>query len=90
VRLTPRTSGQSLEHIIEQLNPVIRGWYEYFKHAHWNVFKTLDGRIRKRLRAIKRKRNKISGHTNRADHERWPNAYFIARGLFTMDEVRQR
>lgn len=85
--MTPRTSGDSLEAIIDRLNRTIRGWYEYFKHAHKQAFIGLDGRIRKRLRGILRKRNKISGHTNNNDHVRWPNAYFSTRGLLFMAEL---
>ena len=76
--------------MIEDLNPIIRGWYEYFKHAHWNVFSTLDSRIRSRLRAIRRKQLKISGRLNRADLARWPNAYFSSHGLLFMAELREQ
>src|SRR5271167_485895 len=30
---TKRTRGVSLERIIEELNPMLRGWFNYFKHA---------------------------------------------------------
>ncbi|MFO1379649.1 MAG: group II intron maturase-specific domain-containing protein [Chitinivorax sp.] len=30
---TRRTSGKSIERIIAELNPVLRGWFGYFKHA---------------------------------------------------------
>ena len=35
---TKRTRGDSLERIIADLNPVLRGWFGYFKHAHHHVF----------------------------------------------------
>jgi RNA-directed DNA polymerase len=31
---TKRTCGDSLAKIIEDLNPMVRGWFNYFKHAH--------------------------------------------------------
>jgi RNA-directed DNA polymerase len=82
---TRRTRGQSIERIISDLNPTVRGWFEYFKHAHHYTFGSLDGFIRRRLRAILRKRQKRpgSGRTER-DHRQWPNAFFAERGLFTM------
>jgi hypothetical protein len=52
------------------------------------VFETLDGRIRSRLRAIRREQLKISGRLNLADRARWPNAYFSSHGLLFMAELR--
>jgi RNA-directed DNA polymerase len=86
---TPRNSGYSLTTIIDDLNRTIRGWYEYFKHSHHNVFDDIDGRIRRRLRAILRKRNNLNGPTNTLDHRRWPNAYFANAGLFSTAEARR-
>lgn len=86
---TRRTSGQSIAKTISELNPIIRGWFNYFKHAQKGYFRSLDGFVRRRLRAILRKMNKKpgQGHTYE-DHKRWPNAYFAKLGLFTMAEAR--
>jgi RNA-directed DNA polymerase len=82
---TRRTRGVSLKSIIEGLNPILRGWFGYFKHAHKGVFKELDGLIRRRLRALLRKREKRPGFGRcLADQVRWPNAYFARYGLFTL------
>ena len=87
---TPRNHGYSLETIILDLNRTIRGWFEYFKHAHHNVFDSLDGKIRKRLRGILRRRAKISGPANTTtDNKRWPKTYFANAGLFSMVEARR-
>jgi RNA-directed DNA polymerase len=82
---TRRTRGDSIEQIIADLNPIIKGWFEYFKHAHHYTFNSLDGFIRRRLRAVRRKQKKRpgSGRTGR-DHRLWPNAFFAECGLFTM------
>ena len=82
---TRRTRGDSIEKIISDLNPTIKGWFEYFKHAHHYTFSSLDGFIRRRLRAVLRKQKKRpgSGKTDR-DHRQWPNVFFAERGLFTM------
>lgn len=85
---TKRTRGDSIEHIIESLNPMLRGWFGYFKHANPHVFKSVDGFIRRRLRAVLRKQQKRPGMGHcHADQRRWPNAYFAAHGLFTMTEA---
>ena len=83
---TRRTRGQSLERIIADLNPVLRGWFGYFKHAHPYIFKQLDGFTRRRLRALLRKQEKRPGRGHcRADHQRWPNAFFAEAGLFALN-----
>jgi RNA-directed DNA polymerase len=86
---TQRTRGDSLGRIIADLNPMLKGWYGYFKHAHGRVFQTLDALIRRRLRALLRKQEKRPGFGRcYADHCRWPNAYFASAGLFIMTEPR--
>lgn len=82
---TPRSRGASLERIIADLNPVLRGWFGYFKHATPALYRALDGFVRRRLRAILRKQEKRPGFgRTAADHQRWPNAFFAQRGLFAM------
>jgi RNA-directed DNA polymerase len=82
---TIRSRGDSLERIIGDLNPMLRGWFGYFKHATPALYDVLDGFVRRRLRAILRKQEKRPGIGRcGADHRRWPNAFFAARGLFTL------
>jgi len=83
---TKRTRGDSLAKIIVDLNPTLRGWFNYFKHAHPNTFKWMDSFVRRRLRAVLRKQEKRPGMgICRDDHQRWPNKFFAAQGLFTMN-----
>jgi RNA-directed DNA polymerase len=82
---TKRTRGESLAKIIAQLNPTLRGWFNYFKHAHPVTFRWMDAFVRRRLRAILRKQEKQPAMgICRDDHQRWPNTFFAAQGLFTM------
>lgn len=85
---TKRTNGQSLPCIIADINPVLRGWFEYFKHGHWNVFQDIDCWLRMRLRSILRKRRHLKGRGRGADHQRWPNAFFADAGLFSLLQAR--
>ena len=85
---TRRTNGHALSAIIEDVNRTLRGWFEYFKHSHETTFKQQDSWIRMRLRSILRKRNHMAGRGRGADHQRWPNAYFATRGLFSLAAAR--
>jgi RNA-directed DNA polymerase len=88
---TIRSRGDSLERIIHDLNPILRGWFGYFKHATPLLFGSLDGFIRRRLRAILRKQEKRPGFGRcLADQERWNNAFFANRGLFTLHTAHEQ
>jgi RNA-directed DNA polymerase len=86
-RYTRRTNGLSLPVIIGKLNPVLRGWFGYFKHAHWRAMRDVDGWVRMRLRSILRKRHKRRGRGRGFDHQRWPNVYFAQVGLFSLEQA---
>lgn len=80
---TRRANGRSLDQIIQRINPKLRGWYEYFKHANHATFVDVDSWVRMRLRSILRKRRGLRGRGRGADHQRWPNAFFAEHGLFS-------
>jgi RNA-directed DNA polymerase len=82
---TRRTSGRSLARVIETLNPTLKGWFNYFKHATHGL-KDVDAFIRRRLRAMLRKQDKRPGcGTAPEDRRQWPNAFFAEAGLFTLE-----
>lgn len=82
---TRRANGHSLERIIEEVNVIRRGWYEYFQYSQPTTFRDLDQFVRRRLRSILRKRKRLRGNSRGRDHQRWPNAFFAARGLFSLE-----
>jgi len=84
---TRRTNGRSLETIIQNVNRTLIGWFGYFKHSRRYTFNLLDGWIRMRLRSILRKRRGGKGRGRGGDQQRWPNAYFAERGLFSLKEA---
>ena len=83
--LTPRRAGESLDTIIGKLNRVLPGWYGYFKHCDHQIFAKLDAWIRRRLRTLLNQWHGIRRWKfTRTDHERYPNAYFHSRGLYSL------
>ena len=87
---TRRTRGVSLARIIDSLNPMLRGWFGYFKHAHPRTFIMIDQLIRRRLRSLLRKQEKRPGFGKcQADHQRWPNAFFAQAGLLALHTAWQ-
>src|SRR5436190_7946130 len=50
--LTRRHRGVSLEKMITDLNPFVRGWAGYFGFSQWRELPSLDGWIRRRLRCV--------------------------------------
>jgi len=86
---TRRSSGVSLKVTINRINPVLRGWFGYFKHASGGM-RTVDGWVRERLRNILRHQHKRPGRSGRADWKRWPNAFFAGLGLYTLEQAHQQ
>jgi RNA-directed DNA polymerase len=87
---TKRSTGHSIESVIAWLNPTLRGWYGYFKHAHHPTFPDIDGFVRRRLRAMLVRQKHWKGQGNSlCDHVRWRNAFFADLGLFTMVEAQR-
>ncbi len=89
-RLTRRCNGHSMERTIGKINPVLRGWFNYFKHAYKTTFPDIDGWVRMRLRSILRKRRGERGRGRGEDHKRWPNIYFERLGLYSTAKTHTR
>ena len=87
--LTPRKSGDSLEVILQRLNRSTQGWFNYFRHCHWNIFKDYDGLIRRRLRRLLLKRNRKNRKRLCRNH-RWPNAFFTDHGFTSLTDAHIR
>ncbi len=84
--LTRRANGRSLGEIIAKVNPILRGWHGYFRESHPTGLSGPDGWLRRRLRAMLRKREKRPGYgLSQADSRRWPNRWFAAQGLFSLE-----
>ncbi len=81
--LTRRQAGVSLPQMIHDLNPVIRGWGNYFAIGDVvGLFEDLDGWIRMRLRS------KVRGSKARAvSNSIMPNHVFRTLGLVSLETI---
>ena len=87
--LTPRKRSGSLSSIVTELNRVLIGWFGYFRHSRWTIFKDLDAKIRSRLRRLLIKRHR-KNPKRLPRQKRWPNAYFAKVGLWSLREAHNR
>ena len=87
--LTPRKRPGSIESIAAELNRVLRGWFNYFRHCRWTIFKDLDGKIRGRLRRLLLKRHR-KNPKRLPRNRRWPIEYFAKAGLYSLREAHFR
>ena len=83
---TRRRSGNSLQRIVAQVNPILRGWFAYFQHGtRRTLYKDLDGWLRMRLRSLLRRRQNGRGVArNQRASFTWPNRFFAEHGLFSL------
>lgn len=81
--LTPRGRPGSMATIAKEINRVLIGWFGYFRHCRWMVFKDLDATIRARLRRIQLKRHR-KNPKRLTRNQRWPNDYFFGVGLWSL------
>jgi RNA-directed DNA polymerase len=82
--LTPRwRCHQDVRSVIAELNPVLRGWGEYFRSGNAaNKFVDVDDYVARRLKGLRLKR---AGRTLRAGQvQRWDRAYFESLGLYRL------
>lgn len=68
---TRRSRGDSMETIVKDLNPMLKGWFNYFKHAHKWTFSMIDGFIRRRLRSLRNKQSQ--GDQDLDEHTSYTN-----------------
>jgi group II intron reverse transcriptase/maturase len=82
--VTRRQQPKNIKMIIETLNPIVRGWGNYFGHHHGKKrFEGLDAWTRMRLRSFMLKKHALTHGV----HTKYPNAFFTALGLVGLVDI---
>ena len=82
---TRRKAPVSLRRMIEELNPLFRGWGNYFAAGDVvSLYEDLDKWVRMRLRSKARRRFKSKGGV---DNHRWPIKAFDDLGLVNLERL---
>jgi RNA-directed DNA polymerase len=87
---TSRVCGKAISEVIKDVNPILRGWYNYFRDVTKYSLRTFDGFVRRRLRAIIQRQNKKKSFGNGWSNVRVPNTFFADNGLINMEELQRQ
>lgn len=89
---TVRPRSGSMEAICGELNPILHGWYNFFREGNCvPTFGNLTSWVRRRLRSILHRRHKGHGIGSPTLNYQWPNRCFAQWGLFDMEAaLRER
>lgn len=80
--VTRRNQPRNVKQVIERLNPVVRGWGNYFKHGNCKKrFAELDSWTRMRLRSF------IAKKKSYEMNYRYTNEYFQNLGLVSLTQL---
>jgi RNA-directed DNA polymerase len=89
VKLGRNRSG-SIQQIVAELNPILRGWYGYFQYSLPTALVRVDEWVRERMRHILRRRHRRQGMVKGRERTEYPVAWFAARGLFSLKQAQAK
>jgi RNA-directed DNA polymerase len=76
-------AGQDIRDVIADLNPILRGWGNYFRTGNAaDKFVQIDRYVERRLRGLMRKR--YGRHLRPGQWETWTREWFEAHGLYRL------
>ena len=87
---TSRVCGKSIFQVIDKLNPILRGWCNYFRDVTKFSLKTFDGFVRRRLRAIIQRQHRKKSFGAGFCNIRMPNEFFADKGLISMEQLQSQ
>jgi group II intron reverse transcriptase/maturase len=84
-RQTRRNRPGSMAVICQELEPVLRGFFHYYRNGNsGRSFQRTTSWLRHRLRSIQRRREKRAGRATQRDNYRYPNRWFEQCGLLDL------
>jgi RNA-directed DNA polymerase len=84
----PRGRSGSLGRIVVEINPILRGWYGYFRYSLPTAMQRVDEWTRDRIRHILRRRHKRRGMVKGRERTEYPIEWFAAQGLFSLKNAQ--
>jgi RNA-directed DNA polymerase len=84
----PRGRSGSLSQIVVELNPILRGWYRYFRYSLPAAMQRVDEWTRERIRHILRRRHKRRGMVKGRERTEYPIEWFATQGLFSLQNAQ--
>jgi RNA-directed DNA polymerase len=85
-----RGRSGSIADIIIEINPILKGWFGYFKYSVPSAMKDADKWVRERIRQIVRRRHKRRGMVQGRERIEYPNRWFEAQGFYNLEKAQAK
>jgi RNA-directed DNA polymerase len=85
-----RSRSGSIGQIMKEINPILRGWYGYFKYSLSSAMQRVDEWVRERTRHILRRRKKRQGMVKGKERTEYRMAWFAEQGLFSLKDAQAK
>lgn len=85
-----RNRSGSVSQIAAEINPILKGWFGYFKYSLPSAMIRVDEWVRERIRHILRRRQKRRGMVKGRERTEYPIRWFVEQGLFSLKNAQAR
>ena len=85
-----RGRSGSIADIIIEINPILRGWFGYFKFSVPSAMRDTDQWVRERIRQIVRRRHKRRGIVKGRERIEYPNLWFETQGFYSLEKAQAK
>jgi RNA-directed DNA polymerase len=85
-----RSRSGGIRQIVAEVNPILRGWYGYFKYSLPSAMLRVNEWVRERIRYILRRRLKRRGIVKGRERTEYGIEWFVSRGLFSLKNAHAK
>jgi RNA-directed DNA polymerase len=85
-----RGRSGSIADIIIEINPILKGWFGYFKFSVPSATRDADQWVRERIRQIVRRRHKRRGIVHGRERIEYPNRWFETQGFYSLEKAQAK